>query len=180
MKTANNDGIERSKERIRQTGEVFTPLPLIDEILGKLDQSLFTDPSKTFLDNSCGSGNFLVRVVAHKIANGSTAEEALSTTYGVDLMADNVSHCRARLLTNAFFAAELWKKRKPAPHLTVEQEREIGMFPDHDDFARKYNHIVNRNIVQHDALTYDYTFNEPDETTSTDAVQEKLKKMGLV
>lgn len=37
-------------------------------------------------------------VVIRKVQNGSTLEQALSTTYGVDLMQDNVDLCRARLL----------------------------------------------------------------------------------
>lgn len=45
--------ITRTKERVKQTGEVFTPLPLVDEILSKLDDSVWA-PEKTFIDNSCG------------------------------------------------------------------------------------------------------------------------------
>ena len=37
-------------------------------------------------------------MLIRKIENGSTFEEALSTTYGVDLMQDNVDLCRERLL----------------------------------------------------------------------------------
>lgn len=90
--------IDRSKERIKQTGEVFTPLELVDKILDKLPQELFTDPNKTFLDPACGDGNFLVRVLQRKIDNGSTPTEALKTTYGVELMHDNVHQCKERLL----------------------------------------------------------------------------------
>lgn len=92
------DPIQRSEERIRSTGEIFTPLELVDEILDKLPPELFTDPKKTFLDPAAGEGNFLVRVVQRKIDNGSTPTEALSTTYGVELMEDNVARCRERLL----------------------------------------------------------------------------------
>jgi len=58
----------------------------------------FTDTAKTFLDNSCGDGQFLGEVLIRKMENGSTFEEALSTIYGVDLMIDNVDLCRKRLL----------------------------------------------------------------------------------
>lgn len=90
--------IKRDKERIKQTGEVMTPLPLVDEILDKLPLDVFTNPKKTFLDPSCGDGNFLVRVVQRKIDNGSSPTQALKTTYGVDLMSDNIKHCKQRLL----------------------------------------------------------------------------------
>lgn len=150
--------IVRDKARVKATSEVFTPLPLVDEILSKLPEENW-QPSKTFLDNSCGDGNFLVRVVAWKIWKGSTAKQALETTYGVDLMEDNVSHARQRILTNAFVAQQ-WKKNNDdlMPHLSYEDERNIGMSKDHDLFARKFNKIVVRNIVCHDALTYDYSF----------------------
>ena len=52
-------GVERDKIRIKSTGEVFTPTPLVQEVLDALDQHLFVDPTKTFLDNCCGDGQFL-------------------------------------------------------------------------------------------------------------------------
>lgn len=91
-------GIERDKARVKATGEVFTPTPLVQEILDTLDQTLFNDSSKTFLDPTCGDGQFLGEVLIRKIENGSTFEQALSTIYGVDLMQDNVELCRERLL----------------------------------------------------------------------------------
>ena len=91
-------GIERDKIRTKQTAEVFTPTELVREILEKLDIEKFQDPYKTFLDNSCGDGQFLGEVLIRKMENGSTFEQALSTTYGVDLMQDNVDLCRRRLL----------------------------------------------------------------------------------
>lgn len=118
-------GAERSKSRVKSTGEVFTPTPLVQEILDQMPQELFQDPEKTFLDNSCGDGQFLSEVLIRKLENGHDFEQALSTIYGVDLMMDNVELCRERLLCGQ-------------EHL---------------------RHIVERNIVCHDALTYDYSFN---------------------
>ena len=91
-------GIERDRVRIKATGEVFTPTVLVQEILDNLDQSLFIDHTKTFIDPSCGDGQFLGEVLIRKMENGSTFEQALSTVYGVDLMPDNVELCRERLL----------------------------------------------------------------------------------
>lgn len=118
-------GVERDRARVKATGEVFTPTPLVQEILDNLPQDLFLDPVKTFLDNSCGDGQFLGEVLIRKMENGSTFEQALSTVYGVDLMQDNVDECRKRLLCG----------------------------------REDLRHIVERNIVCHDALTYDYSFN---------------------
>jgi hypothetical protein len=91
-------GVERNKLRVKATGEVFTPTPLVQEILDKLDPELFKDPSKTFIDPACGDGQFLGEVLIRKIKNGIDFEIALSTIYGVDLMQDNVDLCRERLL----------------------------------------------------------------------------------
>jgi type I restriction-modification system DNA methylase subunit len=128
-------GVERDKLRVKVTGEVFTPTPLVQEILAEIPVDQWQDPTKTFLDNSCGDGQFLGEVVIRKMEHGSTFEQALSTIYGVDLMQDNVDLCRERLLCGR------------------------------TDLA----HIVNRNIVCHDALTYDYSFN------GTDLNQEDLQ-----
>lgn len=49
------------------------------------------------------------------------------------------------------------------PHLSTEDEREFGLEEGHDEFARQYNYIVKKNIVCHDALTYDYSFGEETE-----------------
>jgi type I restriction-modification system DNA methylase subunit len=121
-------GVERDQLRVKATGEVFTPTPLVQEMLEQIPIGQFTDPTKTFLDPSCGDGQFLSEVLIRKMEYGSTFEQALSTIYGVDLMQDNVDLCRERLLCGR------------------------------TDLA----HIVERNIVCHDALTYDYSFNGTD------------------
>lgn len=121
-------GVERDQLRVKATGEVFTPTPLVQEMLEQIPIGQFTDPTKTFLDPSCGDGQFLGEVLIRKMENGSTFEQALSTIYGVDLMQDNVDLCRERLLCGR------------------------------TDLV----HIVERNIVCHDALTYDYSFNGTD------------------
>lgn len=91
-------GVERDQLRVKATGEVFTPTGLVREMLQQISFDQFRDPAKTFLDNSCGDGQFLGEVLIRKMENGSTFEQALSTTYGVDLMQDNVEQCRTRLL----------------------------------------------------------------------------------
>lgn len=93
--------IDRDYVRVKATGEVFTPLNVIIKKLNDLesyDPLIFKDVTKTFLEPSCGDGNFLSEVLIRKMENGSTFEQALSTIYGVDLMQDNVDLCRDRLL----------------------------------------------------------------------------------
>ncbi len=94
-------GIERDKVRVKQTEEIFTPTNVVIENLDlfeKENNGCFTDTSITFIDNSCGDGQFLGEVLIRKVENGISFEQALSTIYGVDLMQDNVNLCRERLL----------------------------------------------------------------------------------
>lgn len=136
-------GIERDKIRIKATGEVFTPTPLVEEILNKMDPKLFCDPTKTFLDPSVGDGQFLGEVLIRKVENGIAFETALGSIYGVDLMEDNVKLCRERLLCG----------------------------------REDLRHIVEKNIVCHDALTYDYSFNGTDQTQQEQLLENLFQEL---
>ena len=91
-------GLDREKTRTKATGEIFTPTLLVQKILNDLPDELFRNPKKTFMDNSCGDGQFLGEVLIRKVENGIPFEQALQTIYGVDIMPDNVELCRERLL----------------------------------------------------------------------------------
>lgn len=91
-------GITRELTRVKSTGEVFTPTPLVEHILDQLDPALFRDPEKSFLDPSCGDGQILASILYRRLCNGIEFEAALASLYGCDLMPDNVELCRARLL----------------------------------------------------------------------------------
>jgi hypothetical protein len=97
----------KTKKRVADVGEVFTPRWLVDEIIETLPESLFEDSRKTFIDPACGNGNFLVEVIVKKRQRGATALEALATTYGVDIMADNVVECRHRAFKAAIQGDDL-------------------------------------------------------------------------
>jgi len=97
-KGLSEEKITKSKKRIKDKGEVYTPKRLVNEILDKLPKNIWSEKDKTFFDPACGNGNFLVEVVERKIKAGSTKWQALSTTFGVDIMDDNVKECRQRLL----------------------------------------------------------------------------------
>jgi hypothetical protein len=84
------------------TAEVFTKTELVIEILDNIEKSqpdIFSNRDKTFLDNCCGDGQFLSEVVIRKMErSGCSLEQVLKTTYGVELMQDNVNECRKRLM----------------------------------------------------------------------------------
>ena len=89
--------IDRDKQRIQSTAEIFTPTDLVIEMLNNIDINRL-GAGKTILDPACGDGQFLtsikwVKVYIHQM----TEEEALQDIYGVDIMRDNVDLCKKRL-----------------------------------------------------------------------------------
>lgn len=52
-----------SKEKSDKLGEVFTPTPLIKEMLGQLPRSIWKDSTKTWFDPCAGKGNFPAVIV---------------------------------------------------------------------------------------------------------------------
>ena len=144
----------RTKERIKQTGEVFTPLALVDEILLKLPPELLKDPTKTFLDPAAGDGNFVVQVIRHKIHHGSTVWEALSTTYAVELMPDNVEHMKERVLA-----------------LADDHDPNIfGMA----EAKAWYGPLVDHNYICANSLEFDYDSWQPFGSDCTSTPSEKI------
>jgi hypothetical protein len=91
-------GIERDKLRVKSTSEVFTKTEDVQTCLDEFEDEVWLDVNKKFIDPSCGDGQFLSEVVIRKMErSGCTLEQALSTTYGVELMEDNVKLCKERL-----------------------------------------------------------------------------------
>lgn len=104
---------EHTQEAIKKLGEVFTPTKLVNEMCNKLPIELFKDPTKTFLDNSCGNGQFLAEILRRKMKNGISHKEALKTIYGVELNDKNALECRRRLSLKINIESEegkeIWK-----------------------------------------------------------------------
>lgn len=89
--------IERSDDRIEETGEVFTPVEVCNEMIDSLPESILKDPNSTFLDDSAGSGNFLVALKT-KLLKYHTEEHILNEMlYAVELMEDNHKELCERL-----------------------------------------------------------------------------------
>ena len=94
------------EQKKNQFGEVLTPRELVNEILDQLPQEIWSDPTKTWLDNSCGEGAFLVQV-KQRLMQGlvewqpdpQLREQHIlyNQIYGVELQTDNWSKCRLAL-----------------------------------------------------------------------------------
>ena len=145
----------KSKQRVADHGEVFTPSWLVNDMLDLVKDETERIDSR-FLEPACGSGNFLVPVLERKLAAvrsryGRTEFErrhhalfGLMCVYGIELLADNAAECRENLL--AAFIADL--------HL------DSGMGDD-AEWARAARAVLAVNIVQGDALKMETTTGEP-------------------
>lgn len=133
----------KSKQRVVDHGEVFTPAWLVDDMLDLVKAETERIDSR-ILEPACGSGNFLVPVLRRKLRTvearyGASDFErrhhallALMCIYGIELLDDNARECRANLL--AVFTEYL--RVTPGDRWYVAAER-----------------VLEVNIVQGDALS---------------------------
>jgi len=133
----------KSKQRIADHGEVFTPTWMVDAMLDLVKEESERIDSR-FLEPACGSGNFLVRVLQRKIAavelkfGRSDFEKrqyallGLMCCYGIELLADNIAECRANML-------EVF-----AEYLNLDNA---------DDLYRAAFYVLSQNLVHGNALT---------------------------
>ena len=99
---------KHTKQAIKNRGEVFTPEHLVEEMLSKLPQEHFTSADKTMIDNSCGNGNFLVKILEWRMKNGISHLDSLKTIYGIELDENNAKECKERLSLGSK-DDEIWK-----------------------------------------------------------------------
>ena len=133
----------KSKKRVADHGEVFTPPWLVEKMLDLVKGETERIDSR-FLEPACGSGNFLVPVLQRKLVAveakfGKSEFErrhyallAVMCTYGVELLADNIAECRANML-------EVF-----ADYLNLNETDELYV-------AASY--VLSQNLVHGDALT---------------------------
>ena len=98
----------KSKQRVNDHGEVFTSEREVKAMLDLVKQETERIESR-FLEPACGTGNFLEEVLIRKLDIVQSrykkskleferyAVTAISSIYGVDILEDNVVHCRERL-----------------------------------------------------------------------------------
>ena len=93
----------KSKQRVKDFGEVFTPIWVVNEMLDELEKEsdAFSDVGKTFLEPTCGTGNFVVEIYRRKLNrcknDRAKAEIALRSLWCIELLEDNMMECRQRV-----------------------------------------------------------------------------------
>jgi hypothetical protein len=145
----------KSKKRITDHGEVFTAEREVNAMLDLVKQETERIDSR-FLEPACGNGNFLVEILRRKLAivhirYGKNTDDyeryavvAVSSIYGVDILADNVADCRKRLFD--IFNNEY---EKVCRNNVNEETRDAVRF------------IFQKNILCGDALTMKSNGDEP-------------------
>ncbi len=152
-------GVERTVERVRATGEVFTPTDLVIEILRYCDLDLFA-PGKTVLDPACGDGQFLIAAKWIKVLHhGMSEAAALDDLYGVDIMRDNVDLCLRRLGGGTIVMGDALK---PGRELEGQTQRErslmLDLFNEQPTVTRKKDRVASvkprkkRQVLESQAL----------------------------
>ena len=90
-------GIDRMSDRVKKTGEIFTPTNIVIKMIEKSGVDKY-GPGKIVLDPACGDGQMLVTAKWLKVLHfGMTEQDAVNELYGVDIMRDNVVLCKRRL-----------------------------------------------------------------------------------
>jgi hypothetical protein len=132
----------KSKKRVADHGEVFTPAWMVEAMLDLVKGETERIDSR-FLEPACGSGNFLVRILQRKLAavdlkfGKSDFEKkqysllGLMCTYGIELLEDNIIECRANMLEIL------------AEYLDLNES---------DDLYQAGFYVLSQNLVHGDAL----------------------------
>jgi len=133
----------KSKRRVADHGEVFTPAWMVEAMLDLLKDETERIDSR-FLEPACGSGNFLVQIMRRKLAAvelryGKSDFErrhyallGLMCIYGIELLADNIAECRANVLEVL------------AEYLNLDES---------DELYRAACYVLSQNLVHGDART---------------------------
>lgn len=148
--TQMNDSLNKqikSKKRVAEHGEVFTNEREVKAMCDLVKSETERIDSR-FLEPACGNGNFLAEIITRKLSvvskqYGKSATEfekysvlAMSSIYGVDIMADNAQECRERLF-------DIWNK------LYTSKCKQLA----NDECRDCVKFILSRNILCGDALT---------------------------
>ena len=149
----------KSRERVREHGEVFTAEREVKAMLDLVKDEC-ENIDATFLEPACGDGNFLDEILRRKLgvcrkkyAQSAADYEkfsflACTTLYGVDILADNVQRCRERLFAT-------WCESFEVPGVTSRRGADKLAHPSdfHDRVARAVRFVFSRNILLGNALS---------------------------
>jgi hypothetical protein len=160
----------KSKQRIADHGEVFTNEREVKAMLDLVKHETERIDSR-FLEPACGNGNFLAEILTRKLAvvasrykhNPADYERyaviALTSIYGVEILADNAAECRERLFL-------IWKEAYQKNCKTEANEETL----------KAVEFILEKNILCGDALSLEKADGTPIIFAEWSAVNGNLLK----
>lgn len=137
----------KSRDRVRDLAEVYTAKREVNAMLDLVKHECARAESR-FLEPACGTGNFLVEILARKLAAVARKHKtqtdfeyyslvAVSSVYGIDICPENVETSRQRLLS------------------VVRDHYHAGRrntWKETPDFFAAVTALLRKNIVQGDSL----------------------------
>ena len=82
----------------KRLGQVWTPSSVVKLMMSKVDDSIWSNPTKTFLDPTMGSGNIILNILENRIVNHKVKPiAALKTCYGIELDKDTLVFAKKRI-----------------------------------------------------------------------------------
>ena len=134
----------------KSTQEFFTPYSIIKRMCDKVSDEDWADPKKTFLEPSCGNGQFVIYMIYNRLQHGIDWKTALKTCFALDLMQDNVDEMKERV-------------HKMLSHICPDTYNKASA-----------TRIMNHNFICHDFFTWDFENWQP--MTEEEIKTSKRKK----
>lgn len=169
-------------DRIKKTGEVFTPRSLIRKMLDALPHEVWFDPNRTWLEPSAGDGNFLVEIKARLLQAGHDEKHILDhMMFSVELIDDNHWTLQHRLgyLVNGEPNPKFWPEGE---NFDIQKIHPITQdLNDHNPYHERLGLdrdqvMFHRNHVCWSALEYDMSFGKRE--TSTPLPMLEVRELG--
>ena len=149
----------KSRERVQQHGEVFTNEREVNAMLNLVKHETERIDSR-FLEPACGDGNFLAEILRRKLRVCRNLVEqrkntqleyekntvlAVSSIYGIELLADNAMTCRERLF-----------------RIFCDEYHALYGDSVKEECMHSIRYLLSKNIIIGNALTY-HRVDNPDE-----------------
>ena len=129
----------RSRQRIRDFGEVFTPEKYVHQMLDMLDKSVWADTNIVFFEPTCGHGNFVSAVVERRLKaflkkakrenikkpHFYAVAHTLNNLWAIDIDPKNIKFCRSRVLSLVFDFLWKWETNSLSFKSFIQQNKDF-------------------------------------------------------
>lgn len=132
----------RSKKRIKDLGEVFTPEKFVEDMLDLISdgkKNYWSSEERVFFEPCCGHGNIVLAIYRRRLdaiykkvfkeysheAPFYAVANSLDTLWAIDIDEENVNSCRSRVL---FYTLEFLREKTKYDNYTELVESNIDYF----------------------------------------------------